>query len=325
MDGVLGAGNSLAIVITAFDVTLLLSLQGMGVRMTEALVGVFVLTIGVCYGIEIFVLPQTQPVLAEMAQHIGSTLLLLHVASHSVRRPGISNACAAVLDCQRDLRRTPARRAARGFLQARQLQRRIRVSWKHFRIWGVSSGVADRLVAAASELTHTTMKTTIATLGALAVAAAAAFAQDKVSESPAGPGKHASLEEVFKKLDANGDGFLSLDEFKASPLGKRDAAKAEEIFKSMDTNSDGKVTLEEFKAFRPTLSPERIFNRLDTNGDGVLSLDEFKASQWGRQNPAKAEAIFKKMDANSDGRVTLEEFKAFRPQRGKRGGNDTTP
>ena len=58
---------SWAIVITAFDVLLLLSLQGMGMRMIEAIIGVFVLTIGVCYGIEIFVLPQTQPVIAEMA------------------------------------------------------------------------------------------------------------------------------------------------------------------------------------------------------------------------------------------------------------------
>jgi len=56
-----------ALVITAFDVLLLLSLQGMGMRMIEAVVTVFVLTIGVCYGIEIFVLPQTQPAFAEMA------------------------------------------------------------------------------------------------------------------------------------------------------------------------------------------------------------------------------------------------------------------
>jgi manganese transport protein len=56
-----------AIVITAFDVLLLLAFQGLGMRMIEAVVSVFVLTIGVCYGIEIFILPQTQPVLSEMA------------------------------------------------------------------------------------------------------------------------------------------------------------------------------------------------------------------------------------------------------------------
>ena len=57
-----------AIVITAFDVLLLLALQGLGMRMIEAVVTVFVATIGVCYGIEIFVLPQTHPGFLEMGQ-----------------------------------------------------------------------------------------------------------------------------------------------------------------------------------------------------------------------------------------------------------------
>ncbi len=55
-----------AIIITAFDVLLLLGLQGLGIRMIEAVVSVFVLTIGVCYGIEIFGLSQTQPNFVEM-------------------------------------------------------------------------------------------------------------------------------------------------------------------------------------------------------------------------------------------------------------------
>ena len=50
-----------AIVITAFDVLLLLGLQGFGMRLIEAVVTVFVLTIGVCYGVEVFGLAQIQP------------------------------------------------------------------------------------------------------------------------------------------------------------------------------------------------------------------------------------------------------------------------
>ena len=57
-----------AIIINAFDVLILLALQGLGMRMIEAVVAVFVATIGVCYGIEIFVLPQTQPGFLEMGQ-----------------------------------------------------------------------------------------------------------------------------------------------------------------------------------------------------------------------------------------------------------------
>ncbi|HXR27038.1 MAG TPA: Nramp family divalent metal transporter [Candidatus Baltobacteraceae bacterium] len=57
-----------AIVITAFDVLLLLALQGMGARLIEAVVAVFVLTIGACYGVEIFGLAQTRPDFPEMGR-----------------------------------------------------------------------------------------------------------------------------------------------------------------------------------------------------------------------------------------------------------------
>jgi manganese transport protein len=50
-----------AVVITAFDVLLLLALQGLGMRFIEALIVVLVGTIGACYFIEIFVLPSTAP------------------------------------------------------------------------------------------------------------------------------------------------------------------------------------------------------------------------------------------------------------------------
>jgi len=57
-----------AVVITAFDVLLLLALQGFGMRTIEAVVSVLVATIGICYFIEIFVLPQTQPSFLEMGR-----------------------------------------------------------------------------------------------------------------------------------------------------------------------------------------------------------------------------------------------------------------
>src|ERR1700692_1668646 len=56
-----------AVIITAFDVLLLLSLQRFGMRLIEAVILVLILTIAACYFIEIFVLPQTQPSFHEMA------------------------------------------------------------------------------------------------------------------------------------------------------------------------------------------------------------------------------------------------------------------
>jgi manganese transport protein len=59
---------SWAVLITAFDVLLLLTLQGLGMRFIEAIILVLVVTIGGCYFIEIFVLPQTRPSFPEMGQ-----------------------------------------------------------------------------------------------------------------------------------------------------------------------------------------------------------------------------------------------------------------
>ena len=61
-----------AVVITAFDVVVLLSLKNLGMRMIEAIVAVLVSTIAICYFIEIFVLPQTHPSFAEMGRSLIS-------------------------------------------------------------------------------------------------------------------------------------------------------------------------------------------------------------------------------------------------------------
>src|SRR5579864_6013888 len=57
-----------AVIITGVDVLLLLALQQFGMRGIEAVVLLLVATIAVCYFIEIFVLPQTQPGFLEMGK-----------------------------------------------------------------------------------------------------------------------------------------------------------------------------------------------------------------------------------------------------------------
>src|SRR5882724_2685913 len=63
-----------AVIITGLDVLLLLMLQRFGMRTIEAIVLVLILTISLCYFIEIFVLPQTQPNFLEM----GRALVVPH-------------------------------------------------------------------------------------------------------------------------------------------------------------------------------------------------------------------------------------------------------
>jgi len=69
-----------AVIITGFDVLLLLGLQRFGMRTIEAVVLVLVATISACYLIEIFVLPQTRPDLLEMGH------ALIHP---SISKPGM--------------------------------------------------------------------------------------------------------------------------------------------------------------------------------------------------------------------------------------------
>jgi manganese transport protein len=55
-----------AVIITGCDVLILLGLQRFGMRTIEAVILLLVATMGVCYFIEIFVLPQTRPSFMEM-------------------------------------------------------------------------------------------------------------------------------------------------------------------------------------------------------------------------------------------------------------------
>lgn len=89
------------------------------------------------------------------------------------------------------------------------------------------------------------MKTFTSVLSALALCTAFATAADKPAK---GEKKKADPEAMFKKLDADNSGGVSLEEFKASPRGKKDPAKAEEAFKKKDTNNDGSLSLDELKA-----------------------------------------------------------------------------
>ena len=87
------------------------------------------------------------------------------------------------------------------------------------------------------------MKLTL-TLTALLALFSIGYADDaKPADAPAT--KQPDPEAIFKKLDANGDGKLSKEEFLK---GKKDPAKAEERFKKLDKDGDGFLSLDEFKA-----------------------------------------------------------------------------
>jgi uncharacterized protein (TIGR03067 family) len=119
----------------------------------------------------------------------------------------------------------------------------------------------------------------------------------------------ARAKQMFAKLDADGDGQLTFDEFKGRRTKAPAIEKAEQVFKLMDKGGDGKLSLEEF-ANKPV---EARLKTMDKDGDGKLSFEEFKGPRKTPQAIERAEQTFKRLDKDGDKQLTLEELKRQRP------------
>jgi len=97
------------------------------------------------------------------------------------------------------------------------------------------------------------------------------------------------VDDTFKKLDANKDGQLSIEEFteKVKEAGYDDFLKYleshhDDLWGDIDTNGDGHLTKAEIKAFvKANLPPipeiwEGLAGHFDTNGDGEITKEEFE-------------------------------------------------
>jgi Ca2+-binding EF-hand superfamily protein len=116
------------------------------------------------------------------------------------------------------------------------------------------------------------------------------------------PGQHHRQMDgmMFKKLDTNGDGVISLKEFNAYNA---------KHFKELDINKDGKLTLEELQGGHTpgmghgdaTTHLDQRFNAADANHDGGLDREEAK-------DMPMLSKYFDDVDANKDGKVTRQEY-----------------
>jgi Ca2+-binding EF-hand superfamily protein len=133
----------------------------------------------------------------------------------------------------------------------------------------------------------------------------------------------ANPEEIFQRLDANGDGKVERDEL---PDQVREALGR--FFEQADANRDKSLSLEEFQKGHeyarriagvappagngPNAGPgAAVLKALDGNGDGTLSSEEL----------TEATASLKKLDRDGDGQITPRELMAAagsggRPQPG---------
>lgn len=90
----------------------------------------------------------------------------------------------------------------------------------------------------------------------------------------------------FNKIDKDGDGEISIDEFRAAvtALGKKTPEEIEQVFKEIDVDKSGKINYTEFIAATMNqsvyLKEEKLFQAFkmfDKNNDGFISAEEVKA------------------------------------------------
>jgi Ca2+-binding EF-hand superfamily protein len=128
--------------------------------------------------------------------------------------------------------------------------------------------------------------------------------------------------ETFRRIDHNGDNWVSLAEFTGSQEVDDDA---EDLFEYLDDNQDGRVSRAEWHGTRArfdaldrnrdnvltraeamgTDAPADLFAAIDVNNDRAIARNEWRWST----------GSFDIRDTNRDGRLTREEFIGITPNR----------
>ena len=122
-------------------------------------------------------------------------------------------------------------------------------------------------------------------------------------------------ERRLARVDADGDGMVSEDEFIARA---ESAPTPQERFAKRDRNDDGVLTADEMGRRHADRSgkrrghgerPGKRFKRVDSDGDGRWSEAEFLAHAEQRPEPAE---LFARLDADGDGELTRDELRRQR-------------
>jgi len=139
----------------------------------------------------------------------------------------------------------------------------------------------------------------------------------------------AKVNESFKKLDTDGDGAISFNEFRAgmNNITKLSEGEMKAVFAMGDVDGDGQISFSEYarmliptadekicqlkKVLGSVASVESNFKKFDVNNDGKISIDELKnglKSTGIKMSDIDVDVIFTIADFDGDKEISLPEF-----------------
>ena len=156
---------------------------------------------------------------------------------------------------------------------------------------------------------------------------------DTFQLSDAGKTAMLSTSEMYDKMDADGDGSVTQEEFVAARPDDVTEEMAANLYNSFDTYTSGSLSESEFETAMKQAPPppppppgggggmgssteeSQTFSELDTNQDGVVSAEELAAARPEDVTEEMAANLFKSLDTDGSGGLTETEYAA------KLGGN----